>query len=127
MLEVSGIHVPADRVPADRPSELALVREVTRKRLHAAPDAITSFELRKRSIDARKRSEVALTYTVRVTLAGGANAERALLSKLGRRHSDRGVRMIAEERSHFPLRHPSPLEDRPVVVGAGCAGLFCAL
>lgn len=127
MLEVSGIHVPVGRVPKDRDSELGLVRETTRRRLHVAPDAISSFELRKRSVDARKRHEVALTYTARVTLAGGANAERALLSKLARRHADKGVRVVSEERAHFPMRRQSPLEDRPVVVGAGCAGLFCAL
>ena len=127
MLEVTGIHLPVGRVPADRPSELALVRETTHRRLHVASDAIRSFELRKRSVDARRRSDVSLTYTVRITLAGGSNAERALIAKLARRRNDKGVRMVSEERAHFPLRMTSPLEDRPVVVGAGCAGLFCAL
>ena len=127
MLELSGLKVSLDRLDGTAETERNAVRAAVLRRLHTAPGDVTGIELRRRSVDARKKSSVHLTYTVRASLRGGAGAERALLAKLARRHDDRGVRQIVPTTPTLPARVCTSAGSRPVVVGAGCAGLFCAL
>lgn len=127
MIEVSGIRVPLSKLDGNERHELDAVRTAALRKLHLTPGDVVSLELRKRSVDARKKNEIMLTYTVRMELVGHANAERQLLARLERRHATRGVSHVDE--APFVLPHPKGKlpQYRPVVVGAGCAGLFCAL
>ncbi|MBR1830283.1 MAG: FAD-dependent oxidoreductase [Atopobiaceae bacterium] len=127
MIEVSGIRVPLGRLDGDERHELAAVRAAALKRLHLSPADVSSLELRKRSVDARKKADIVLTYTVWLELTGHANAERQLLSRLERRHQTRGVSHLDRPQLSLPSLHGAVPAQRPVVVGAGCAGLFCAL
>ena len=127
MLEISNLKIALARLDGTPESERRAVRAAVLRRLHVAPDDVTGVELRRRSVDARKRDNVHLTVTARVTLRGGANAERALLAKLARRKNDRGVQQVEDNAPLLPPRVAKSPDQRPVVVGAGCAGLFCAL
>lgn len=127
MLEISNLKIALARLDGTPESERRAVRAAVLRRLHVAPDDVTGVELRRRSVDARKRDNVHLTVTVRVTLRGGANAERALLAKLARRKNDRGIQQVEDNAPLLPPRVAKSPAQRPVVVGAGCAGLFCAL
>ena len=127
MLEISNLKIALARLDGTPESERRAVRVAVLRRLHVAPDDVTGIELRRRSIDARKRDTVHLTVTARVTLRGGANAERALLAKLARRKNDRGIQQVEDHTPLLPPRVAKFPAHRPVVVGAGCAGLFCAL
>ena len=127
MLEVSGIRIALDRLDGTDARELAACRRALARRLRVGEKDLASVTRRRRSIDARRRGEVHLTFTLRAELAGGAAAERALLARLARRRADKGVRLVDESPYGFPAPVPSAPAERPVVVGAGCAGLFCAL
>ena len=127
MLEISNLKVSLAQLDGTDEAERAAVRAAVLRRLHVTPDDVTGVELRRRSIDARKKNAVHLTYTVRATLRGGGNAERTLLAKLARRRDDRGVRSVMAGAPTLPSRLQGSYETRPIVVGAGCAGLFCAL
>ena len=127
MIEISNLKVPLARLDGTPETERNAVRALVLRRLHVAPDDVCGIELRRRSIDARKKSAVHLTYTVRAQLRGGERAERSLLAKLARRRDDRGVRVVADSAPTLPARVVRGAAERPVVVGAGCAGLFCAL
>ena len=127
MLEISNLKIALARLDGTPESERRAVRAAVLRRLHVAPDDVTGVELRRRSVDARKRDNVHLTVTARVTLRGGANAERALLAKLARRKNDRGIQQVEDNAPLLPPRVAKSPAQRPVVVGAGCAGLFCAL
>ena len=127
MLEISNLKIALARLDGTPESERRAVRAAVLRRLHVAPDDVTGVELRRRSVDARKRDNVHLTVTARVTLRGGANAERALLAKLARRKNDRGIQQVEDNAPLLPPRVAKSPVRRPVVVGAGCAGLFCAL
>ena len=127
MLEVSGIRIPLTDLDGSDARELAACRRALARRLRVGSGELASVTRRRRSIDARRHGDVHLTFTLRAELVGGAGAERALLARLSRRRADKGVRVVDEEPFRLPERvHPSPVA-RPVVVGAGCAGLFCAL
>ena len=127
MLEISNLKIALARLDGTPESERRAVRAAVLRRLHVAPDDVTGVELRRRSVDARKRDNVHLTVTARVTLRGGANAERTLLAKLARRKNDRGIQQVEDNTPLLPPRVAKSPAQRPVVVGAGCAGLFCAL
>lgn len=130
MLDISNIRVPLDQLDGTAATEDRALRAAVLRRLRITPDDLASIEPRKRSIDARKKGDVHLTYTVRIQLRGAANAERSLLERLRRRHAERGVSVVddvADVAFCAPVHLGTKRVGRPVVVGAGCAGLFCAL
>ena len=130
MLDISSIRVPLDQLDGTAATEDRALRAAVLRRLRITPDDLAAVEPRKRSIDARKKGDVHLTYTVRIQLRGAANAERSLLERLRRRHAERGVSVVddvADVAFCAPVHLGTKRVGRPVVVGAGCAGLFCAL
>lgn len=130
MLDISNIRVPLDQLDGTAATEDRALRAAVLRRLRITPDDLAAVEPRKRSIDARKKGDVHLTYTVRIQLRGAANAERSLLERLRRRHAERGVSVVddvADVVFRAPVHLGTKRVGRPVVVGAGCAGLFCAL
>ena len=98
-----------------------LERKVERA-LGVSREEIQSIEIRKRSIDARKKPEIYYVYTVDVKLTK-VKKEKAILSR-------RKLKDVSEEKEtsyEFPAcREASEMKHRPVVVGSGPAGLFCA-
>ena len=98
-----------------------LERKVERA-LGVSREEIRSIEIRKRSIDARKKPEIYYVYTVDVKLTK-VKKEKAILSR-------RKLKDVSEEKEtsyEFPAcREASEMKHRPVVVGSGPAGLFCA-
>ena len=126
MIEVSNIRIAIDRLE-ESGNELEAVRGAALRMLRAKPGQLASLELRRRSVDARKRGHANITYTVRLTLKGGHAAEEQLLARLAKAHANKGVSLVNEDAYRLPARIEHPLEDRIVIVGAGCAGLFCAL
>ena len=127
MIEVTGIRIPLSRLDGDERHELEAVRSAALRKLRLSSVEVGSLELRKRSVDARKKSDVLLTYTVRLELSGHATAERRLLARLERKHAMRGVSHAESDGFQLPRAAGPGPRLRPVVVGAGCAGLFCAL
>lgn len=127
MLELSNIRIPLNGLDGSDGQEERALRSQVIRRLHLQPDDLLSLEPRKRSLDARKKGDIFYTYSVRLQLRGASNAERELLARLRRRHEDKSLRLVEDERYRLPARLETRLAQRPVVVGAGCAGLFCAL
>lgn len=90
-------------------------------------DDIASVALRKKSVDARKKQDVHFTLTVRVALRDGLD-EGYVLSRL-RSQNQRHIRIVSDDMPSFPspLGRAGRSATHPVIVGAGCAGLFAAL
>ena len=77
------------------------------------------FRLYKRSVDARKREDIRLVYTVLASVpAGHPGFSVEKLTRAG--FKPHGETELTVERGS------APLPDRPLVVGMGPAGLFCA-
>lgn len=127
MLEVSGIRIRLSQLDGSDAGELAALRRAVAKKLRVPERELAVVERRRRSIDARKKNDIVLTFTARVGLRVGEDAERALLGKLARARAEKGVRLVDEEPFLFPEPVKRVPDRRVVVVGAGCAGLFCAL
>ncbi len=127
MLEVSNIRVRLAQLDGRDAGELSVLRRACAKKLRVKPGEIACIERRRRSIDARKKNDVILTFTLHAELKGGVAAEEAVLAKLRRAHAEKGVKVAEAETFDFPGLVLTGPDLRPVVVGAGCAGLFCAL
>jgi uncharacterized FAD-dependent dehydrogenase len=110
MLRISNIKLRAEFDPS---KENELLTQKIKKVLRVKQEKISSFSISKKSIDAREKNNVQLVYSVDVD--------------------------IENERSYFGIKNVSSFEPaeyvtkktqkttRPVVVGSGPAGLFCAL
>ena len=127
MLELSGIRIRLRQLDGTDGCELGLLRRAVAKKLRAPARELASLERRRRSIDARKKNDIVLTFTLRVRLKGGEDAEREALARLAAAHAEKGVKLVDEAPFGFPEPVRNAPEQRVVVVGAGCAGLFCAL
>ena len=111
------------KLPLDHPEEALL--EAVLKRLRIPPNDVFEQRMVKRSIDARRRDQIQLIYSVDVRVRG----EAALLRRLGKPSR---VRQAPDTTYRPVAQAPRTLLDgddahRPVVVGAGPCGYFAAL
>lgn len=93
------------------------VSEKVQKMLRIPAADIHKIELFKRSLDARKTP---LMYSYQVGVY--ADGEEKLVKKL----KNKDITLETPVSYHFPESGEQPLNERPVVIGAGPAGLFCA-
>lgn len=124
MLDISEINVNLSDAVSEA-SCLDAARATIAKLLGCRVSELSRLELRRKSIDARKRDRVHCMLTIRVTLADGLD-EDTVLSRIPPREQRR-VRQVTKAEPSFPTALPTAPLNRPVVVGAGCAGLFAAL
>ncbi len=129
MLEISNVPLPLDAGLADERARKLLKRAAARA-LAVPPSDIASIRLIKRSVDARKRNDVHFVATLAVELEGGTAAEDSALRQAAVR---KGGPHVKAHVPYEPLAVPAAAaalaasgEPRPVVVGTGPAGLFCA-
>ena len=111
--QVSNLPLPLDCFAQ---SGQRLVSGEIARALKVAPAAVVSWQLLKRSVDARKKSAVHFVANLRVQLADDAVPRPA-----------KGVQVAPWKPRQPWAVAPARALWRPVVVGAGPAGLFCAL
>lgn len=87
--------------------------------LRISNSEITGFSIVRRSIDARKKPDVRVIYTIDVAVKGNENK---VLKKSGCKKA-----AIAPIVKYWVPTAPAHPEHRPVVVGFGPAGMFAAL
>lgn len=109
------IRINQIKVPPEHTKEDILVRAA--RILRISQDKIRSLQIAKKSIDARKKPDIAVVYAVDVcvdsqdrVLAGCRNAQ---------------VQAVTVKPYLFPGAGEAALVHRPVIVGTGPAGLFC--
>ena len=105
----------------------ALLRSLCAKRLRLSENRLEAVTLVKRSLDARDKGNVHFALTADVALTGGAKAEKAIAAK----EKPNEVAYLEKGNGADPAQPlvgaPWPGQGpRPLVVGAGPAGLFCA-
>jgi uncharacterized FAD-dependent dehydrogenase len=115
MLRIAELKLPLDHSEAD-------LRQAVLARLGVRDDELVDFTVFKRAYDARKKSAIALIYTIDVTVKD----EPRVASRLARDpHAmptpDMAYRFVANA-SMVPAG-----VERPVVIGMGPCGLFAAL
>ena len=113
MIRITELRLAIDHAP--EALEAAIVRF-----LKITPKDLISYEVFKRSYDARKNVALAFIYTVDVSVKDEAQV-------LKRFAGDVHIRPSPDTRYHFIAKAPQKMDQRPVVIGFGPCGIFAAL
>lgn len=111
MIRLSNVKLPLGYTDED-------ISKACAKELRISDKAIKQTSLYRRSIDARHKNDIHYTTSIDITLNGN---EQAALNKAKCKNA-----VITEPYRYIPLT-PKDKEKRPLIVGTGPAGLFCAL
>ncbi len=109
-VRITNLSLPVEKPEAALPAVIAL-------RLKLPADAVQRFQILRKSLDARKRMNLQFVYSVMAELADES-------ATLKRWKNDRDVQVFEPEVFDDPSSGSHPLEERPVVVGTGPAGLL---
>lgn len=110
MIRISQLKLPVDHTPDQ-------LRKKIIRTAHIREDELRGFSIRKRSLDARKKPELYYVYTIDLDVR---HEEKIL------KHSKGKLTKAADRIYQAPEHGSEPLRNRPVIVGSGPAGLFCA-
>ncbi|HSK47777.1 MAG TPA: FAD-dependent oxidoreductase [Coriobacteriia bacterium] len=121
MIEIRNFAVP---LSAGGPTAEDALKRAAAKRLGIAAGRIASLRMLKRSVDARRKSNVHFVVTLGVILDEALDDGEAAVV---RRVADDDVYIAAAEPLPAVARLAAAPPLRPVVVGTGPAGLFAAL
>ncbi len=94
-----------------------VIKEKISKALKVKHQDIQEYKIFKESVDARKQDMIYFTYTIDVKLK--ADIEKKLISK--------GFAQTPDLHYKYPKQGTEILNNPPVIVGSGPAGLFCTL
>ena len=112
MIRINQIKMPPEHTQED-------IRKKAAKVLRVAPDKIKDLQIIKKSIDARKKPDIYIVYTVDVAVAEQDKVLSACHGKPGQ------VQAVTVKEYQFPSTGSQVLTNRPIIVGTGPAGLFC--
>lgn len=112
MIRISNIHLPVDYTYANLENKVC-------RQLGINSKAIKHLSIYRKSIDARKKSDIHFILSADVFLDINENK---VLSKAKCRNAQ-----IAEQYEYKSLKFGSKISKSPLIVGAGPAGLFAAL
>ena len=112
MIRIREISLPAEHSVHQLPYEAA-------KLLRIPNSKVRKMKIVRRSIDARKKPEIRVIYTIDVAVDGNE-------SKICRQSGCKRASVV-EPSYYKPPKAPETVTERPVVVGFGPAGMFAAL
>lgn len=111
MIRITQLKLPIDHKKQDISKKAA-------KLLRIPENQIEEIQIIRQSLDARHKKDLLFVYTIDLSV----KKEAAVVKKVRNKNITR-----IEPRSYsFPKPGTEPLTHRPVIVGAGPAGLFCA-
>lgn len=110
MLRITQLKLPVDHAPEQLKKKIL-------KTAHIKERELKNYIIRRRSLDARKKPELYYVYAVDFFVE---NEERVI------RQSKGTVLKVTDRAYRIPEHGAQPLRERPVVIGTGPAGLFCA-
>ena len=110
-IKVSNIRLELGEPESLLPNKIA-------SRLSMPPDAILGWRIIRKSLDARGHDDVHFAYSAAVDLSEND------LSRLSRGTASQAIEAYLPDHFHWPDPGSFPLRNRPVIIGAGPAGLF---
>ena len=113
MLRLTELKLPLDHAPD-------AVEVAVLERLRIKPQDLISCSVFRRAVDARKKSAIALIYTLDIEVRN----EAALLKRMA---GDRNLSVAPDVGYRLKTRAPVELALRPVVIGTGPCGLLAGL
>ena len=99
-------------------SNVDTLKEICASKLKIKVSDIKSFKINKKSIDARKKPLLYFVYEIDIEV----NNEDKILKN----NKSLDILRVSEEEYQFKITGNKKLNNRPVIIGSGPAGLFCA-
>ena len=112
MIELKQVKLPIDHSEEELQAKIAKLLKIKEAQLK-------DFYIDKKSVDARKKPELYFVYTI---LAEVSNDEGLIL----KRCKDNNIGLYEPIIYRFPKKGSVKMKNRPVIVGSGPAGMFCA-
>ena len=117
MIRISELKLSLDQ--AIRPNqERENLIQLILKKYGLSKDQLQSFSLYKKAVDARKKDDIRLVYSVNVELTN----ERKWIGS-----TDPHIKLVSKDEPWNVEKGAELLKDRPVIVGFGPSGIFAAL
>ena len=110
MIRVNQVKLPLSHGQED-------IIKKTAKILRIAPEKILSWKVVKKSIDARKKPDITVVYSIDVHVD---EQDRIL-----ERCRSKQVQAVTDQEYSFPGAGMNRLVNRPIIIGMGPAGLMC--
>lgn len=128
MIRIGQIKIPFQ---GDLEEQEGILRRKSARILNIPVTEIEKLEIIKQSIDARKKPDLFLVYTVDICLQGDKALKNGMAtakeSAILKKCRDKNVSIAKEISYTFPSKMGAAKDaDRPVIIGMGPAGLFCA-
>lgn len=98
------------------------LKEKILKTLRISERDMKAYFIRRQSLDARHKTQLFFVYTIDVAVPN----DHAVLKKLQKTKQDKNIEICSEKTYVFPEMGIKELLHRPIIVGCGPAGLFCA-
>lgn len=111
MIQITQLKLPYQHTASDLENKI-------RKTLKLSAHQTFTYEITKKSLDARKKPELYLVYTCQV------RCEKE--SQLVKKAKNPSVSLVSPKKYEIPACGNIPLTHRPLIIGAGPAGLFAA-
>lgn len=92
------------------------------KTLHIPEQELKGYQIIKQSLDARHKPELFYVYTIMAEITN----ESIVFQKLQKKHQDKNLELSEQKFYNFPDMGNAILKHRPVIVGCGPSGIFCA-
>ncbi|MDB5313216.1 MAG: FAD-dependent dehydrogenase [Gemmataceae bacterium] len=116
-IRVSNLRVPVEEPETSLPDHLA-------RTLGLTPADLGRWRVVRKALDVRDKRHLRFVYNFEVDLP--ADERQIVHTAAARPHPAAQVELHDEPPFSMPAPGPTPLPDRPVVVGSGPAGLVCA-
>ncbi|MFV0364480.1 MAG: NAD(P)/FAD-dependent oxidoreductase, partial [Suipraeoptans sp.] len=111
MIQINQLKLPIKHTENDITLKVA-------KTLRINKNDISNIEVKRRSIDARNKDDIKYVYAVLVSINEGVNVKKS---------GNRNILFnIYEKKYNYNCTGRNVMIERPVIVGFGPAGLFCA-
>ncbi|MDE5753232.1 MAG: hypothetical protein K2H89_01610 [Oscillospiraceae bacterium] len=111
MIRIQNIKLDLDYTDLD-------LKKAVGMKLHIPFEKIQEIRIRKRSVDARKKERILFLLTLDVKAEG----EKKILQKC---RNDKDISLVQDQKYKIRICHQQN-KKRPVVIGFGPAGMFCA-
>ncbi len=110
MIRISQLKLQPNHTEKDLLQKLA-------KTLRISEHDINNYEIKKQSIDARKKQDIKYVYTIDVSVSNEQQVTKKMIPN---------VSIAKDITYHFPTSGNEKMMHRPQIIGSGPAGLFCA-
>lgn len=116
MLRINQLNLPINHTQED------LTKKI-KKLLRVEDKQIKTIKIHKRSIDARNKADLKYSYVIDVALHGfDEKKEESFLKRV----KNQNINVVKEQPYSFQTKGEQRLKHRPIIVGCGPAGIFCA-